>query len=281
MFAMPAALAADGSHPMSVDDSSDTSARRHRIASDDVAARQSVDAFSSLEDGQPNEPGQVQGQVEVSWQTRRNQPDQYSLAPEIQWTPDGGEFVRNTQIILGVPLQLGLGQVDGNGDVQFGWQQRWVRQSERLPTLATLLEIRVPSGRGSAGVDGRLSGIVAQDVGPGTGYFNLWAECVNGNNLDRGGQNIVGTDIDPGPRNFRWGTRVGYKWLINETYSLIGAYRYEASEIRGNGDINALEVSSEVHIGTRLTIGPGIAIGLDGNEETPAISAGIRILWTF
>ena len=44
-----------------------------------------------------------------------------------------------------------------------------------MPTIATLAEIRVPTGYHSAGVDGSLTGIVAKDLGPGTMYLNGFA----------------------------------------------------------------------------------------------------------
>ncbi len=257
--------------------------QEHRLEEDPVTRRQSVDAYTTLEDGQPGAPGEIQLQVDAGWETRSNEHDEFQLRPEIQWTPENGEFWRNLQFTLAVPMDLGNGAVDGNADLNFGWQQRWVKEEGLMPTMSTLAEIRIPSGYHSAGVDGRLTGIVAKDVGPGTLYLNVWMETVNGNNFDIGQETtFLGfTQEGEGIRHFRWGSRLGYKWRINDTFSLIADVRNESSEQKGVGDIDAFELSGEWHVNERITIGPGIIVGLDGHDETPDFGAGIRFLYAF
>ena len=235
---------------------------------DAVAERQSVDAFNSLEDGQPGVPGGFELEADFGWQTTSGEHDAFSLTPELELTLDGCEFLRNTQLILGVPLDFGLGRVEGNGDVEFGWQQRWVAEEGLMPTLATLAEVRLPSGYHSAGVDGTLTGIVAKDCGPGTLYFNAFAKTANGDNVE---------DL----RHFQWGLRAGYKWRITDELALIADYLHEVSEQETHGDVNLLEVSGEWHVTKDLTIGPGIFVGLDDNEETPNLGAGVHLTWSF
>ncbi len=255
----------------------------HRLAEDPVTRRQSVDAFTTLEDGQPGAPGEIQFQVDTSWETRSGEPDEYFVRPELQWTPANGEFLRNLQFTIATPMELGSGAIDGNADLEFGWQQRWVKEEGLMPTMATLAEIRIPSGYHSAGVDGRLTGIVAKDFGPGTLYLNVWMETVNGNNFDIEPETtFLGLTSDgEGIRHFRWGSRLGYKWRINDTFSLIADVRNESSEQKGVGDIDAFELSGEWHVNERITIGPGIIVGLDGHDETPNFGAGIRFLYAF
>lgn len=255
----------------------------HRLAEDPVTRRQSVDTFTTLEDGQPGAPGEIQMQLDAGWETRSGQPDEFTLRPELQWTPANGEFWRNLQLTLAVPMDLGNGAVDGNADLEFGWQQRWVKEEGLMPTLATLAEMRIPSGYHSAGVDGRLTGVVAKDFGPGTLYLNVWMETVNGNNFDIGEETtFLGiTREGEGIRHFRWGSRLGYKWRINDTFSLVGDIRNESSEQKGVGDIDAIDLSAEWHVTEQLTIGPGIIIGLDGHDETPKFGAGVRFVYAF
>jgi hypothetical protein len=149
-----------------------------------------------------------------------------------------------------------------------GWQQRWVAEDGLMPTLGTLAEVRLPSGYHSSGVDGTLTGIVAKDCGPGTLYLNAFAKTANGDNIDE-------------LRHFQWGLRAGYKWRITDDWALIGDYVHEVSEEEGHGDLNLLEVSGEWHVTKDLTIGPGILVGLDDNEETPNFGAGVHLTWSF
>ncbi len=235
---------------------------------DAVAARQSVNAFNSLEDGQPGAPGQLELQFNIGWQTTSDESDPVAFETELQYTLDGNAFLRNTQLILGVPLELGNGDIDGNADLRFGWQQRWIKEEGLIPTVATLAEVRIPSGDDSSGVDGTLTGILAKDLGPGTLYFNAFGKTVNGDNIEN-------------RRDFQWGFRTGYKWRLNDDFALIGDYLLESSEQRGHRDVNALEFSGEYRVNENFTIGPGILIGLDDNDETPNFGAGVRFLISF
>jgi len=239
-----------------------------RTFEDDVGARQSIDAFNSLEDGQPGGPGEWELQLDFGWETTSDEPDPATIKTELKYTPDGSEFLRNMKLLLDLPFELGNGDIDGNADIGFGWQQRWVTENDRMPTLATLAEIRIPSGDDSSGVDGTLTGIMAKDLGPGTFYINAFAKTVNGNNIEN-------------RRDFQWGFRTGYKWRLDQDISFIADYLLESSEERGHRDINAFELSGQYRVNENLTIGPGILIGLDDNDETPNFGAGVRVTWTF
>jgi hypothetical protein len=239
-----------------------------RLTEDAVSARQSVDAYNTLEDGQPGNPGSFELQLEAGWKTTSGEHDPVTWLTELQYNGEGNEFLENSQFILGVPVEMGLGGVDGNADATLGWQQRWIEDDGSMPTFATLAEIRFPTGYQSAGVDGTLTGIIAKDLGPGTTYFNAYARTANGNNIE---------DL----RHFQWGFRVGYKWRINDTFAVIGDYAHQSSEARGHANSNTLELSSEWHINEYMTVGPGIVIGLDDNEETPNFGAGVRMMISF
>ena len=234
---------------------------------DDVAQRQSVDAYNSIEDGQPGAPWELEIHLVSGWQTREHEHDPVFLNPELDWTLGGSEFLNNTQLILGVPLTLGFGDYVGNGDVTLGWQQRWVKEDCNMPTLATLAEMRIPSGYEGSGVDGKLTGIVAKDLGPGTAYFNAFVETANGHEID---------DL----RHFQWGGLVGYKWRITDCFSFIADYVHKVSEETGHANSNTLELSTEYKFDEHLSIGPGIVIGLDRNEETPYFGAGFRLVYS-
>ncbi len=238
------------------------------LGEDDVAERQSIDAFTSLEDGQPGSPGEFELEFTLEWETSSGEHDPVTLESELEYTLDGSDFLRNMQLMLAVPVEMGLGGVEGNADLEFGWQQRWVKEDGMMPTLATLAEVRVPTGYHSSGVDGTLTGIIAKDCGPGTVYVNGFVKTANADNID---------DL----RHFQWGASAGYKWRINDQFALIGDYVIKSSEEEDHANVNLLEFSGEYHVNEHLTLGPGVFIGLDDNEETPNMGAGLRATISF
>ena len=238
------------------------------IQEDSLSLRQSIDAFTSLEDGQPGTPGEWELEFNLGSTTTSNESDPITLETAFEYTLDGSDFLRNMQLSLEVPVEMGNGEVDGNGDIEFEWQQRWIAEDGAFPTLATLVEVRVPSGFQSSGVDVGLTGIVAKEWGAGTFYFNGLIESANGDNEE---------DL----RNLQWSFRTGYKWRFDERTALIFDYIHRSSEERGDPDANLLELSGEYHVNDHLIIGPGIQVGLDGKEETPNFGAGVRVTLEF
>lgn len=69
---------------------------------DPIAERQSVDAFSSLEDGQPGAPGEFEAVAAVSWQNSRKALNETSGGGELRFTPQGGTFLTNMELGLGM-----------------------------------------------------------------------------------------------------------------------------------------------------------------------------------
>ncbi|MCB9865659.1 MAG: hypothetical protein H6816_03370 [Phycisphaerales bacterium] len=278
MGARTASLTADN------DDEVMTMSNR-RLTEDEVAARQSVDAYNSLEDGQPGDPGTLELQLEGGWVTATGEHDVFPFLAELQYNGSGSEFLENTQFTLGVPVEMGIGGVEGNGDLELGWQQRWIEDDGTMPTIATLAEVRIPTGYHSSGVDGTLTAVVAKDLGPGTAYFNAFGRTVNGDNGEEAAEfNLFAIPWDcdsEDVRHFQWGFRAGYKWRISDEFALIGDYVNQSSEYTGHGNSNLLEVSGEWHVNDRITVGPGVVIGLDDNDETPNFGAGVRMMVSF
>lgn len=243
-------------------------AAKGQDAEDAVTQRQSVDYWNPIEDGQPGAAGSWEVKFDAGWKTFSGQRDPFLLTSQVQYTPEGGHFFRNMKIGVAVPVTMGLGGVDGNGDAVLEWKQRWVAEEGAMPTLATVIDLRLPTGYQSSGIDGTLTGVIAKDFGPGTMIFNGFAKTANGDNLDE-------------LRHFQWGFRAGYKWRISDSFALIGDYLHQSSEEEGHSNVNSLQLSGEYHVNEHMTIGPGISIGLDDNEETPNFGAGVRILFSF
>ncbi len=235
---------------------------------DAVAERQSMDSFTSLEDGQPGDPGALELQLDFGWSTSSDDSDTYTWDTQIKYTGEGSDFLKNMKLALTVPLEVGNAGIDGNGDLEIEWQQRWVAEQGNMPTIATLFTIRAPTGYHSDGIDATFTGVVAKDFGPGTFFLNGWVKSANGSHIeDR--------------RDVQWGGRLAYLWRFDENASLTVNYVYETSEMDGESDMNLLELGAQFQINDNLTLGPGVFVGLDGKDATPDFGAGIRITYGF
>lgn len=240
---------------------------------DQIALRQEVDAFNSLEDGHPAAPGDWEMQLGTGWQTTSNLSDPALLEPILKYTPhryteSGYELFENAQLRLRAPMRLGIGQQEGNGDLTFGVQERWVTEDGLMPTLSTLGEIRIPNGDNSNGVDGTFTGILDKDIGPGTAIFNGWVKSANSDNIE---------DL----RRFQWGLRLGYKWRCTDRMSFIGDIVHQTSQQNGHANANLIELSAEFRTKHHLAFGPGLFAGLDNHAETPNFGAGFKITYLF
>lgn len=154
---------------------------------DPVALRQEVDTFTSLQDGHPAAPGDWELQLDSGWLTLPARPNAVPLTSTVKYTPhryteSGYEFFEAMQLSLSMPLEMVKGDYDGSGDMTFGWQERWVAEHDGVPTLATLAQVRMPSGHDSRGADATFTGIVDKDFGPGTIYLNGWVRTASENN---------------------------------------------------------------------------------------------------
>ena len=242
---------------------------------DEVALRQEMDTFSSLEDGQPAGPGDWEMQLQGGWGTwsHTGHHDPVLLEPGLKYTPHrygptGAHFLENMQLRMRMPFVLGTGDVAQNGDLYFGWQQRWIKECGWCPTVSTLAEMRMPTRDHSNGVDGTFTGILAKSVGPGTAYFNGWVRTANGEGIE---------DV----RHFQWGLRGGYKLPINDWASLVAVYSHSSSVVEGDANLNVLELGACFRTEHRLAFGPGIFVGMDDNAETPNFGAGFRLIYLF
>jgi hypothetical protein len=283
--------------PLSLDDQESTAQRdmgskmesqsTHEEVGDKMEDLQSFNTYTSLEDGQPGQRGELQINYFSGWQTSSHESDPFLMLMEIEYSPcvKDNWLLSNAKFGIDVPVEMGNGGVDGNGDVHLIWKQRLVEEEEGnwWPTVSIENEVRLPTGDDSSGVDGTMEGTIAKNVGPGTAVFNAFITSANGhNNLEKASwfdEWCYGTDDEL--RHLQWGFRVGYKWRINECFSLVTDYINQSSELLGESNQNIGEVAAEWRINDHFTVGPGIMIGLDGKDSTPNFGAGLLLHYSW
>lgn len=248
---------------------------------------QSFNTWTSLEDGQPGQRGELQLNVFNGWETGGGEEDVWTMDLELEYSPKGGNWLLdNAKFGIDVPFELTNGAVDGNGDISLTWKQRLLEEDrDGAPATFTIEnELRIPSGYHSSGVDWTVQGVIAKEFGPGTAVFNAFAKSANGhNNLESASwwdHQLYGEE-DESLEHFQWGARVGYKWRLTDSFALVSDYIYQNSDIEGQRDQNIGELAAEWRVNDCLTIGPGIMFGLDGRENTPDFGAGVLVHYSW
>ena len=261
-----------------------------KVGEDKMEDIQSFNTYTSLEDGQPGQRGELQINFFNGWETTSHEPDPWLMVMEVEYSPNcpGNWLLQNAKFTIDMPMTLGRGGVDGNGDVVLVWKQRLVEETDPngWPTISILNGLRVPTGYQSSGVDWTLQGVVAKEVGPGTAVLNLWLKSANGHNNTETAtswwnQLTLTQDSGEGLRHFQWGFRVGYKWRVTDNVALVSDYVNQTSEETGEHNQNIGECSVEWRVSENLTIGPGIMFGLDGAPDTPNFGAGLLVHYSW
>jgi hypothetical protein len=202
----------------------------------------------------------------IGWSTSKDgTDDDYEYEFEIEWG-----VAPNHELIFEVPVELGDGRMDGNGDAEFGWHWRLWEEQDMLPAFAMRNFIRVPTGVDSSGVDWKWIGLFTKSIVPGKLRFdvNPFVQTVNGNNEEEA-------------RHFRWGAIVGLDWRVREDLVLIGSYHYENGELEGTRDNHMLEFGGEWEFAKHHELGFSTQIGLDGDGEGPDFGAKISYIYEF
>lgn len=132
---------------------------------------------------------------------------EWGIAPDIEF-------------ILEVPVILGEGKLEGNGDIaEFGFHIRHWKESDGMPAFATRHLIRIPTGYHSDGVDYLLRGLFTKTLVPDSMrlHFNPFLETINGN-------------LEDDTRRFQWGAAIGIDYRMSDDLVLIADYQHFSSE---------------------------------------------------
>lgn len=256
---------------------------------DGVTRLQSADAFNTLEDGQPTPPGLIEFRALPTLAYSRAETYIIGVEPEVEFTPKGNSFVENGQLLASFFLEHD--GTDNSGQLNLGWNQRWVTDGgpgKFKPTLGTLVEVNFPLPglrntdaflEGSkAGSFVKITGVYAKFMGPGSFYLNLSARRQFGSEIT--------SDGDVWTENL-YGFRVGYKWMvIPDKLDIIVDYNNESNEFvtqpgpdaEQHKPYNTIEASTEWELGEHLTLGPGVEFGIDQRDETPIYGFGLLVL---
>ncbi|MCB9849424.1 MAG: hypothetical protein H6817_01815 [Phycisphaerales bacterium] len=214
-------------------------------------------------DPEPN--GVVEMKNIFGWSTTKGESDEFEYEFEIEWG-----VAEDHELIFEVPVELGDGAVDGNGDLEVGWHWRLWRESDWMPAFAMRNFLRLPTGYHSSGVDYEWIGLFTKSIIPGRLRFdaNPFIKFVNGDN-------------EQDARDFLWGGSFGLDWRANDDLVLVALYRYETGELEGTRDNHYMQLGGEWDIDEHSEIGFSATVGLDGDDSGPAFGANVSYIYSF
>jgi hypothetical protein len=230
------------------------------------AYREISDFFHVREANINTAAGEWELELEGDWVSGSGRDDDFTFTPNIKYGLNDDMFIE-----LEVrPVVIGDGGRQGEGDTSIQLFYQIARETEALPAFAAWAEARIPSGEGSAGVDGELHFSLTKTLAPGVrGHLVGFAISANGGRGDEGTNR----------RSFQWAAGAGLDYQIDDLTICTVSYFNRSSEDLGNPNQNILEIGGVRRIAENQHLKLAFDIGLDGHEETRDF--GVKTLWSF
>ncbi|MHC5110035.1 MAG: hypothetical protein ACYTHJ_09165 [Planctomycetota bacterium] len=263
----------------------ETSLNKHRHIDDFFNVRE---AFSDLE------AGQFSFEFGMGWTTGGlGGDDDFGLWQRLAYGITDKTYVQ----ISVLPLNLGDGSGEGNGELGFTFYTQCWDETDVLPAFAFSSDLRIPSGEGSEKVDAAFNFHLTKTILPQLrANLNAFVMTANGRRGDppissRG--DLAELDLDQGTlydlfrlrinndeydrRHFQWGTGFGLDYLFSD--ATVGTLNYlmRSNDHYGHANDHILElgVAHELSESQRLKF--AIDIGLDGRDENE--NFGAKLAW--
>lgn len=224
-----------------------------------------VSSFFNIREANSNvKRGEWEFELTFEYFSQSGESDEFELAQSLKYGVTD-EF----HIELEVFEPLGEGGNAGAGDMRLTLFYQFLRETETLPAIGGFASMRIPSGDGSSGVDGRFSLIATKSFLDERLRFHLqgFVETVNGTT----GQS------DEDFRHFQWGVGPGIDFRIDDMTLVLLNYLHRVNPEEGEPNQNLLELGlvrdlgqlGQAHHGVKLALD----LGLDGHESTPNFGA--------
>ncbi len=229
------------------------------------AIRWDVDDFFNVRQANSDvEPGEWELEFGTRWFTDSTGGDDDSFfVGELAYGITDDAFVE----LRLLPINIGDGGDQGNGDVELEIFNRFVHETDVLPSIGLSLEGRFPSGQGSSGVDGEFGVHLTKTIVPkARGHVEGFVETANGGRTEE--------EEDEG-RHFQWGVGVGFDYEFSEKLLGLLNYVHRSSEEYGARNEQLLELGVNYKITPAQGIKVATDIGLTGVGEEP--NFGVKI----
>lgn len=209
------------------------------------------------------------GELELKFVGRYGQPsgdsndDDWQIDLVAEWG-----FAENWEFILEVPVHLGDGRVQGNGDIgEFGFHTKLWDEGDSYPAFAVRNLIRIPTGYHSSGVDYQLRGLFTKSC-PTCGvrwHLNPWLKTVAGHN-------------DDDTRNLLFGAALGIDYPLADDLNFIADYQYNRGENEGDEEDQLIELGLDWSLSADRMVGLSGTFGVDGNDSGDDFTVGVSYI---
>jgi hypothetical protein len=226
-----------------------------------------ISDFYNIREAYSNvERGEWEFETSLEWETKSGDGDDYGPAFSLKY---GITDTFHVELEV-LPLVLGKGGDEGNGDLALIVFKEWWKEAEVMPAFGTWIEGRFPTGDGSSGVDGELHFNLTKTLLPHfRGHLEGYIRTANGN---RGAN-------DEDRRDFQWGTGPGFDYSFSDDTIATINYRIQASDVYGNHDENVIELGMAQRLTHNQWLKFAVDVGVDGQESTP--NFGAKLLWSY
>ena len=224
-----------------------------------------------IEDIEPTDRGSVELQAYGRYLRQREEEN----AGEAEFRAVWG-VLDKTQLEIAVPLLLGEGTANGNGDVQISVLRKlWDnRKGAWWPGAALEADVRLPTGVERVGfmnrVDPGLTAVMMRSVGPNTFHLNAGFDWTG----DKSEEERL--------RSLAWIIAAGHHISLTEWLVLVSDVVWRQADDEGVEDKWLFETGFRAQV-SRLLIGAiGVGVGLNRGHDTPlfSLTAGLQIsLW--
>ncbi len=244
--------------------------------------REISDFFNVREANSSVEKGAWEFEVPLGWATRSDDTDDdFFVGPSLKYGITDTLFLE----LEVLPVNIGDGGDQGNGDLALIVFNQFVKEGDLLPAIAAWSEMRIPSGQGSSGVDASLHLNLTKTIFPRFRvHLEGYIETANG---ERGGEEGgegeswafpfgFGGESGGDRRHFQWGVGPGFDYQFDDKTIGVLNYVNRSSEEEGHHNQNILQVGFDRQIVEGQHLKAAVDVGLDGGEESPNLAVKLQ-----
>lgn len=205
-----------------------------------------------LRSADPLEPGELQFKFVYGFERANREGEEHEFEFVLDWG-----LMEDNEFILKIPVTLGEGKVEGNGDIsEFGLHTKFWDETETMPAFAMRNLIRIPTGYKSDGVDYLARGLFTKTLIPDTMrlHFNPFGKSVNGN-------------LQRDTRRFQWGAAIGFDYWLTDNLLVIVDYQNFSSTTEGNRNQQVIELGADWEFADNEILGLQAEFEVDGDGQ--------------
>ena len=227
-----------------------------------------------LRSADPEPPGELELKFIYGYE-REHDEEEHEFEFELEWG-----MMENWEFILAVPVVLGEGKVEGNGDIgELGFHTLLWHEDGALPAFAVRNLFRIPTGYHSDGVDYLLRGLFTWTLNDRLRlHFNPYGLSRNGNFDEEDDEGFSAEEEEGDERHFQWGAAIGIDYLAADNLLLIADYQNNVSEHEGNRNQHSIELGADWEFADDRTLGLQTEFEIDGDDSGPNFGARISYI---